>query len=203
MRSCILVLAVMAACAAPATSPPVPSLHGVVVISASDHATPAVIDRIAEWVPARADCVANAYGGIELSADVATAPGTETILASFSQGVIVLAADGHRIATAPGFDCMGSQDDLVAVEVVRTTLDRPLIAVVATQGGRRENATWLELFAVGASDRLDRLFVGELGDVTLMPGGLVYRHPTEGVSMWRYDARLGYVRWRTLKPTLD
>ena len=167
-----------------------------------------------EWVHPVPDCIGDAYGGIELSADVAPSAGTETVLASFSQGIVVLAADGHRIASSAGFDCMGSEDDLVAVEIVRMPLEAPVIAIAATEGGRRESTTWLELLAVDRSDHLQQLFAGEIerrddtgihtGDVTVIPGGLVYRHPTEGTSMWKYDPAAGrYVVWRSLaEPSL-
>ncbi len=210
MRNCLPLVALVAGCEGLTPAPPpsvLPSLQGVLIVTESDRASPSVIDRIGESSP---ECVADAYGGIELVADVAPNPGKETVLASFSQGVVVLAADGHRIASTPGFDCTGSQDDLVAVEIVRTSLDTPVIAVAANQGGRRESSAWLELLAVGKSDHLDRLFVGEIerydelgthtGGVTIVPGGLVYRHPIDGVSLWRYEVPTHrYVKWRSIE----
>lgn len=191
----LLVLA-LAACDQPTPVTPVLSmLHGGELVAASDRTSAGVVDRVGGADP---DCAADAYGGIEVAADVAPDPGTETVLASFSRGVVVLGADGHRIASTPGFGCTGSQDELAAVEIMRTALDTPVIAVAATQGGRRESSTWIALVAVGATAHLDRLFVGEVerrdetgthaGELRFVPGGLLYRHPTEGVALWRYDA---------------
>jgi hypothetical protein len=208
MRSCVFLVTLFAACDVPAPPPSVlPSLRGGVVIAASDRGAPAVVDRMSAWAHPDPDCVADAYGGIELVADVAPDAGDETVLTSFSQGVFVIGHDGHRIAATAGFGCTGSQDELVAVEILRTSLDHPVIAVAITKGGRRERSTWLELLEVGSAGRLNRLFRGEIerhgdrgsqaGGVTLVPGGLVYRHPTKGTSLWRFDGSVGrYVAWR-------
>jgi len=196
MRAGPLLVVALAACDQPTPATPVLSmLHGVEVVAASDRPSTAVTDRVGAGDP---DCAADAYGGIELAADVAPDPGIETVLASYSRGVIVLGADGHRIASTPGFGCTGTRDELAAVEIVRTSFDAPVIAVAATSGGRRESSTWLALVAVGSTTHLDRLFVGEVerrdetgthpGEVRFVPGGLVYRHPTDGVTLWRYDA---------------
>jgi hypothetical protein len=211
MRSGVFIVVLLAACDA-ATAPPsvLPQLQGGVVVAGSDRGVPAVIDRMSAWAHRDTDCVADAYGGIQLLADVAPDAGDETVLASFSQGVVVIGHDGHRIAATAGFDCAGSHDELVAVEIVQTSLDGPVIAVAATKGGRRESATWLELLEVGSSGRLNRLFLGEIerhddrgshtGDVMLVPGGLVYRHPTAGMSLWRFDgAARAYVQWRAIE----
>lgn len=198
----------LAACDAPAPAPSVlPSLRGAVVIAASDRGTPAVVDRMSAWAHRDTECPGDAYGGIQVLADVAPDAGDETVLASFSQGVLVIGHDGHRIAATGGFDCTGSHDELVAVAAVQRPFGGPAIAVAATAGGRRESSTWLELLEVGSSGRLNRLFVGEVarhaddrsqtGEVTLVPGGLIYRHPTEGTSLWRFDASAHrYVLWR-------
>lgn len=38
------------------------------------------------------------------------------------------------------------------------------------------------------------------GDVTMVPGGLVYRHPIDGVSLWKYDVvSHRYVMWRSVE----
>ena len=195
MRLCALTT-ILLACETPAGTVVVPSLHGVLVIAGSDHPSPEVVDRLGTWTDSDPDCVGDEYGGMVLVADVAPQAGDETVLASFSQGVVVLDAAGHRIASAPGFDCMGSQDELIGIEIVRSSFDAPVIAVAVAQGGRRESTTSIELFALDGS-RLDRLFAGEIerhddagihtGDVTVVPGGLIYMHPTEGTSVWRYD----------------
>ena len=128
-------------------------------------------------------------------------PGEETVLASYARGVVVLGADGHRIAAAPGFGCSGSQDGLIGLEIVKSSQDAPVIAVAVVRGGRRASTTSLHLFAVGPSRRLVRLFTGEVeqvdgavtvgGGVTLVPGALIHRHPTSGVALWKYDRGTG------------
>lgn len=207
MRSCALLLALLGAC--DASTPPtavMPSLRGVAVVAVSGRPSSDVIDRMGGGGPPDPACVADAYGGVELVADVAPAPGDETVLVSFVRGVMVLGHDGHVIASTPGFACAGSQDELGAAEVVHTIDGDTLIAVVGTRGGKAESATWLKLLSVGASDQLQPRFDGMIerndltgtraGHVTLIPGGLIYRSPTEGTSLWRLDrAAQRYIEW--------
>ncbi len=201
MMRLALSVALVAACDAPTSVPSaLPMLQGGAVIAGSDRASRSAVDKLGALVVSGPDCVGDSYGGFELVADVAADPGEETVLASYGHGVVVIGADGHRIATAPGFGCTGSQDELVALEVVKTSQDAPLIAVAVTQGGRRESTTWLHLFAVGSTKHLDHLFAGEVshadgadvtgGAITLVPGGLVYRHPMTGPALWKYDRTL-------------
>jgi len=176
-------------------------LQGAVVIASSDHASSSAADKLGESAPGDPTCVADAYGGFELAADVSPDPGEEAVLASYAHGVVVLGADGHQIAAAPGFGCSGSQDGLIGLEILKSSQDAPVIAVAVVQGGRRVSTTSLHLFAVGSSRRLVGLFTGDVeqvdgagtasGGVTLVPGGLIYRHPTSAVALWRYDRGAG------------
>ncbi len=196
-----LSLALVAACEQPTSVPSVlPMVQGAAVIAGSDRTSSSVIDKLGEVAASARPCVGDAYGGIELVADVAPDAGDETILASYTRGIVVLGADGHRIATSPGFGCSGSQDELVALEVLRTSQDAPVIAAAVIQGGRRESSTRIHLFAVDATKHLDPLFTGEVehvdgaatlgGAITFVPGGLIYRHPTNGVTLWKFDRNL-------------
>ena len=135
----------------------------------------------------------------------------ETVLASFSQGIFVVGTDGNLIASIGGFHCSGSQDELESVQVVQPFFGRPMIAVTATEGGKSEWVTRLELVAVDGSPQLERLFVGEIqrhddhgthsGNVTMFPGALLYDRPNGGISLWPYDTTTS--RYTELRTELD
>jgi len=154
-------------------------------------------------------CVASAYGDLELSADVASASGDETVVASFTGGVTVYDRDRHPIARAHGFDCQGSADELVAMAAGDASIGVPVIALAAATGGHNDSATWLTLYRVGAHGELVPIFSNiverhkghatRTGVVTLVPGGLVYRPPVGNPSVWRYDRDAGrYVEQMTV-----
>jgi hypothetical protein len=172
--------------------------------ASSETGTAEVLAELGEWgEPGSTDgsCIAAAYGGLSLEAEVASTPGPERVLASFSQGVVVLDHENHIVARAAGFDCEGSEDGLVALAVGNAGVGVPLVALAATSGGHNENITWLTLFRVANSGELQPVFIGEVerhtddttrtGVVTVIPGGLVYREPSGTSSIWIYDAELG------------
>jgi hypothetical protein len=180
----------------------IPWLQGFFAPAASTEAgTAEVLAELGEWGEADASCIASSYGGLSLTADVATLPGPERVLASFTQGVVVLDGEDHIVARAPGFDCEGSEDDLVALAVGDIGIGEPIVALAATAGGRNESMTWLTLYRVANSGELQPVFIGEVerhagdttrtGVVTVVPGGLVYRAPSGGSTIWSYDFELG------------
>jgi len=73
-----------------------------------------------------------------------------------------------------------------------------VIALAVTMGGHREAATWLVLYRVAVADGVVApIFAGvvedrtsdqsRIGDVTLLPGALVYRAPSGVRTLWTYD----------------
>ncbi len=184
-----------------ATIAALPWLQGFEPAAVSDRPTRGVLDELAEWQPADEQCVSTAYGGLEVIADLAPAPGDERVLASFSQGLVVLDRDRNAIARAPGFTCEGSADGLEAIAVGDAWIGTPVIALAATAGGRNESTTWLTLYRVGDGGELVPVFTGEVerhvgratrtGVVMLFPGGLVHRTPSGATSVWRYEPEAG------------
>lgn len=189
-----------------------PWLQGFFAPSAvTERGAAGVVEELAEWRAPVEDCVGSSYGGLELRADVSDARGEERILASYTQGVFVLDEDRHLLAQAQAFPCEGSRDELVALAAGDASIGTPVVALVATAGGRAESVTWLTLYRVANSGELQPIFIGEVerhegnttrtGVVTVIPGGLVYRDPRGGVGIWVYDAELGrYVEVITRRP---
>jgi hypothetical protein len=177
-----------------------PWLSGFDATAIADHASPAVTDALAAWHEVDPACVDTVYGGLALDADLAPAPGTEKLLASFSQGIAVLDRDGGLVARAPGFACAGSADELVAVAAGDAWIGSPVIALAATTGGHAESLTWLSLYRV-EGDQLVSVFTGVVEDhdghhtrtgaVLVAPGGLIYQAPSGATSVWSYDRTRG------------
>jgi len=157
------------------------------------------------------DCVSDDPQAMVIHADVAGSPGVEQIVASYHFGIVVRDRAEHVIAQLPGLDCEGSADELVAIAAGDGAIGVPLLAIAATSGGFRESRTLLTLYRVSATGGLQPVFSGEVerheradrdneerltrtGIVTLIPGGLVYRDPSGGSSLWIYDAKLGRYR---------
>lgn len=171
-----------------------------------------VLAELAEYREPMDDCVATAYGGLELEADVTPAvEGDERVLASFTQGVFVFDRERHLLAQAPANECEGSSDELVALAAGDASIGTPVVALAATSGGRAESVTWLTLYRVANGGELQPIFIGEVerhagdttrtGIVTTIPGGLVYRDPQGAVGLWLYDSELGrYVELFTSRP---
>jgi len=180
-----------------ATIASLPWLQGFEPVAVTDQATRGVVDELAEWQPADERCVANAYGGLELVANLAPSTGDERVLASFTQGVVVLDRDRHAIAHSPGFTCQGSADELVALAAGDAWIGTTLIAAAVTVGGKNESVTWLTLYRLGDDYELVPVFTGAVerhlghttrtGVVMMFPGGLVYRQPSGATSVWTYD----------------
>jgi hypothetical protein len=198
MRKICVLVAATVACTQP--TPSIPSLRGFTPVAATDQLTPNVLDKVASWRACDPLCVD--YGGMELTADVAPNPGNESILASYSTGLVVLDESGRLIARGQSFDAAGSADELLAVAVGDVMLDEPVIVISARVGGRRENEVRLELYRVETKGKLVRLFaavveeqddqVSNVGTVTFIRGGLMYRRPGTIVPvLWVFDRRAG------------
>lgn len=180
-----------------------PWLQGFEPAASSDHGSAQVEQQLASFdEDSTAPCVSSAYGGLELTADVAPAEGDETVLASFTHGLVVLGADHHLVARAPGFTCQGSADDLIAVAAGDAMIGTPVIALAASSGGHNESITWLTLYRVGEAGKLVPVFTGMVerhlehatrtGVVMLFPGGLIYRPPVGNTQIWLYDRDAGH-----------
>jgi hypothetical protein len=195
----ILLLALCAACGGTSTpNSAVPWLHDFAAAATTDNANAEVSDRLAALVGSRDE---PDYGGLQVTADVATTDGIETVLASYHQGVAVVDRDGKLLARAPGFDSIGSADDVVALSVGDAGIGSPVVALAINRGGRRETVTSIVLYRV-ASGRLDRLFDAPVeehdgsdaftGAITFVPNGLAYRAPrASSATVWKFDAARG------------
>jgi hypothetical protein len=172
-----------------------PWLHGFAATAVSAEASAQVVERMARWRAPDPDCSAAAYGGLALAADVAPAPGSEEVLASYTQGVLVLDAAGRVIASAPAPGCQGSADDLDAIAVGDAQLGGPVIALATTGGGYHAASTWLGLYRV-VNGAVVAIFAGVVEDrvgdrtrtgaVTVLPGALLYRAPSGEQTLWVY-----------------
>lgn len=181
---------------APPAARGLPWLHNFSPAAEASGASPSVIARMAEWRAADPSCSATVYGGLHLVAEVAEAPGFETVLASFTQGVLVLDARAALLASAPPLGCQGSADELEALAAGDAQIGEPVIALAATAGGHRESATWLVLYRV-AGGVVAPIFAAivedhtgdrtRVGEVTLLPGALAYRAPSGVRTLWTYD----------------
>lgn len=177
-----------------------PWLQGFVPAASTDHATAEVVRELAEWQPEDEACVASAYGGLQLSSELQPGAGDDTVLASYTQGIVVLDRDHHAIARAPGFTCRGSADELIGLAAGDAGIATPVLALAATSGGHNESFTWLTLYRVDGA-QLVPAFTGvverheghttQTGTILLFPGGLVYRPPGGTTSVWLYDAATG------------
>lgn len=173
-----------------------PWLHNFAVAAETAEATPEVVARMARWREPDESCSAAAYGGLAITADVAKAHGPEAVLASFTQGVLVLDAGGRLLASATALPCQGSADEIDGIAAGDAHIDRPVIALAVTTGGRRASSTWLVLYGV-TGGVIAPLFTGrvedhdgertQVGAVLLLPGALLYRAPTGTQTMWVYN----------------
>ena len=165
-----------------------PWLQGFAPSATTDEPSKAAVAELTEWQPPEEKCSASAYGGFALTVD------DQRVLASYTQGIVVLDKDRNAIAHAPPFTCQGSADEIVALAMGDAWIGTPVLAFAATTGGKNENITWLTLYR--ASD-LAPVFTGVVerhegrrtrtGIVLVYPGGLLYQPPTGGPQLWRYD----------------
>jgi hypothetical protein len=150
------------------------------------------------------DCMITSDPVFEAVADVVPAPGAETVLASITGGVVVLDRQGQILAALGGFACEGSADRIESL-VIGRSFTAPVIAVLGTTRGEREQSRWITLIHPDpASRRLHAVFTGiveergaqrrdgkpdvERGWVALLPGSLLHRQPGGATAIWQYDA---------------
>ncbi|MBS1118425.1 MAG: hypothetical protein H6Q90_653 [Deltaproteobacteria bacterium] len=207
MRILVLGMMLCSACTASAPSTPaIPWLLGFAPAASSDAISASVSQRLATWQDCDEPCPD--LGGIEITADVARADGPETVLGSYTRGFVVLDHAGHVLARASGLAATGSADELLAISAGDAMLGTPVIAVSARVGGRRESSVWLELYAVGGEQKLQRLFEAVVeededqavrrGSVILLPGSLLYLAPGAVTpELWTFDREAGRYRRRT------
>ncbi|HEU4729766.1 MAG TPA: hypothetical protein VFT22_17845 [Kofleriaceae bacterium] len=174
-----------------------PWLHNFAVSAESATPSASVIDRMSPWRAVDPNCSASAYGGFAIKADVAEPAGSEEVLASYTQGVLVLDGEGRLVASATAPSCQGSADEIEAIAAGDAHIDHPVIAMAVTSGGHRASSTWLVLYRViggvvapvfsavieeHAGDRTDA------GDVTLLTGALLYHAPSGHQTLWTYSS---------------
>jgi hypothetical protein len=158
-----------------------PWLRDLPIIASSDTLHAAVLDRMG---PCEEPCPD--YGGIELRADVSDHPGTETIRASFTRGLLVVDEAGRVVGRRRSFESIGSADELVALAVGDARLATPVIAIAVRTGGRREHEVRLELARM-IDGKLEILFSGVIeqhdnegdatGSIAFVSGGVCYVAP--------------------------
>jgi hypothetical protein len=181
-----------------------PWLHGFSTSGISDVLAEGVGNRVQRYARCD-DCVGT--DGIELTANVVPGDGDATVLATFSQGLVVVDKQGVLVASGPGYEPSGSADELLAVATGDAQIGAPVIAIAARRGGRRASEVWLELYRVGHNDKLQRLFAGVVeehedkfdrtGSVTIVPGGLIHRAPrSQTPDLWIFDPRAGRYLYR-------
>jgi hypothetical protein len=182
-RSSLVALAVLLLTACPQpVSPSMPWLRGVTHVASSDQLSADVLDPMDG--AGCDDCTD--VGAIELVADVAAAPGSETIIASYRSGVVVLDAKGVLLAHARGFSPEGSADELLSLVVADAPTGTRVIAIAIRAGGRRENHVRMEIYRVQGR-ALEVLFRGvveehddesnDAGSVTFTRDGIRYVAP--------------------------
>lgn len=142
-------------------------------------------------------CQRGAGSVLSLTADVAAAPGAETIRASIAGGVEVTDAAGVSLGRLTAFACGGSRDDIDALAAGDVGIGTPVIAVVATIGGAAETTTWIALLEVD-DRRVRRMFTGPIahrdddvvtsGELAVEAGVLTYRAPRAArAARWTFD----------------
>ncbi len=195
----VLALSLLAACQVTQQTPSIPWLHGLADPVTSNRESDEVARRIDAWsafADVDPECSTGAYPGIAIEADVAPVPGKETVMVSLSHGIVVVDHAGKLVTEVPGSHCDGTADELEAV-AAGDAFGASTIAIAVTSGGRRESSTWLTLFRVNGR-RLDPVFSATVeersgtsvqrGDVFLVPGALLYRHPRGTASIWIYNS---------------
>ena len=189
-------IAGLGACQVAPQEAPVPWLYGMSSFVAADRASKSATQRLHELSTSDPDCAAGAYQAVELVADVAPRAGSETILASYANGLVVLDREHRLVASTAGYRCEGSADEIELVAAGNAFGDQTVI-VVGKHGGHREYATWVGLFRVGDDKRLDAVFTGIVeehrgsgtrkGAIYMLPGSLVYQAPGGKPALHVYD----------------
>jgi hypothetical protein len=178
----------------PTTAGSIPWLHGFEPVAKTETPSAAVVERLARWQAPDESCSATAYGGLALEL------GDRTILASYTQGAVVVDHEDRVVARLAPLACAGSADEIELLAVGDAGIGQPAIAMVITNGGHRTKTTWFALLRVHG-DQLEPVFAApveetrgrttHVGDVTVMPGTLIYRAPDGAPTIWTYDGERG------------
>lgn len=187
-----------------------PWLRDVPAAAAADAPARGAEAWLRAWRSPDPACTTSADAGFALAAELHEAPGLETVMASYTAGVVVLDARGRRLASAPPFPCRGSADTLEGIVVIDGDVlaGEPAIAIAATAGGRAERTTSLLLLALRGAE-LTEIFAAPVeewrgpevsaGALTRLPrGALRYRAPDGAISEWTYDREAGRFVMREL-----
>jgi len=153
------------------------------------------------------------YGGLVIDA---WGGGGEryTVVASIRGGVALRDGSGNVVASASGFEDVGTADDIEAIAVGDAQLGAPVIALATTLGGHREATTSLSLYQPATAGRLAVLFDEPIesrsgdavvtGAVVVLPRALLYRSPEGESSLWMFDgARHRYECLFAFRPARD
>lgn len=201
-----MMVSLLVACDVP--SPPAPSLpwiHGLSAATVRDTPTSQAAQRIANLL---ASSTQDDYGALELQSDVTGDSRAETILASYSLGIVVSDAAGRVLTRVPGFAAEGSADELLAIASGNAQLGVPVVLAAVQTGGHRETTISLAIYGMIGGATLRQVFFAPIeihegdrtaaGSLTFVPAGLLYRAPdAQFTKLWTYDVRSG----RYLEPT--
>jgi hypothetical protein len=201
MKRALLAVLMLSACDNFASSPPasMPWLQGFSATAATDTLTPQASRRIAGVLDATQE---EAYGSLELRADLAGDPQPETVLASYHLGLAVVDVSGRLVARAPGFDVEGSADDLISMAAGDGQLGWPVIVLAVQSGGHRESTISVAVYRIASTRMLQKLWYAPIeiregsetrtGTLTFTRSGLLYRAPgASAVTSWTFDVRRG------------
>jgi hypothetical protein len=181
----------------PAPPASMPWLHGFRPAAAGDVASPSVTQRMSDLLQVEAEAD---YGGIELRADLTGDGGSETVLASYQLGLVVVDPEGRVLARAPGLPAAGSADELVSLAIGDGQLGAPVIVLAVQTGGHHDSTIALAIYRLEHGKTLKRLFLGPIeehhgtetatGQLTFLPSALAYRAPgARSATTWWFDPR--------------
>lgn len=179
-----------------------PWLHNL--LGAHVTSTPVASEDETAW-SAETECGTGAAQRLELVTDIAATAGKETLRASLDGGLVLRDSEGHVLAQQPGYDCIGTADEISALATGSAFLDRT-IALAVTHGGHREQSVELAMFRVSEDGRIAAVFTAEVefrdgetarrGGVWLLPGALIYQRPTGRPTLWTFDTVVGAYLYR-------
>jgi hypothetical protein len=210
-RALLSILVLCASCDNVSLPPAVsmPWVHGFNAIAVGDTPTSKDAQRISNLLNVPAE---DAYGGIELRADIAGDSTRETVLVSYRLGVVAVDPAGRMIASTPGLDFSGSADEVISVAIGDGQLGAPMIIVAVQSGGHRESTISLTIYRLYRGKVLEQLFSAPIeehagaetaaGSLTFTPSGLVYRAPrARSATPWRFDVqRRRYIEQGIITP---
>lgn len=211
MRAAVTaLLAMLTACDGIASPPPpaMPWIHGMTRVAAGAIQTTEATRRMSLLAAVSPE---DQGGAIELRADLTGDGAVETVLASYSGGVLMVDRGGRVAARAAGRDAEGSADDLLAIAVGDIQIGAPALLVATQSGGHRESTVTLAVYRP-SNGALRAMFAApierHIGDATqagavlFVRDGLWYRAPdADAQTYWVLDRRRGAYVARA--PSLD